>query len=296
LCGNGTPEGQEACDDGNDIDNDVCANDCTLNPSCGNGQIDPGEACDENAQETSTCTALCALPFFNNGRIDPGLGEACDDGNNNPNDFCHDGVIGNVTSCADIQQVAPSTGAYVIDIDGAGPLAPVTVHCNMDVDGGGWTRVLLTNIDLAIAQLPEGNTSDAGRLSTVHVAALARRSQQVHIRTLDDEARSVTSVLEALPVDRLRLGASLAPVQRGYPLVQVNADWSGPFVARLAASAAPTHTAWPDVYEAAGNAQGLQLFDNGTQLVSRWGGNTNEAHRSVASPTSCVRRRRVAGA
>jgi cysteine-rich repeat protein len=32
LCGNGIPEGDEACDDGNADDTDGCHNDCTLNP------------------------------------------------------------------------------------------------------------------------------------------------------------------------------------------------------------------------------------------------------------------------
>lgn len=302
VCGDGVREGAEACDDGDDIDNNTCANDCTLSPNCGNGEIDAGEACDpfandcnfdctlsvcgdgqvgtdescdDNAQETASCTALCTAAAFNNGRIDPGLAETCDDGNTNANDRCHDGALVNVSSCADIHSVAPglATGAYTIDVDNDGPLPATTVHCDMSFDGGGWTRVLLTNIDLALAQLPEGDTSEAGRLSTAHVAALARRSQQVHIRTLDDEARSVTSVPAALPIHRLRLGASLTPTQPVYPLAQVNVDWTGPFASRLATSTAPAHTAWPEVYEAAGNPQGLQLFDNGTRLVSRWQAN-----------------------
>ena len=33
YCGDGTPNGSEACDDGNNIDSDPCRNDCTLNPA-----------------------------------------------------------------------------------------------------------------------------------------------------------------------------------------------------------------------------------------------------------------------
>jgi cysteine-rich repeat protein len=32
LCGNGIPETGEACDDGNNVNTDACANNCTINP------------------------------------------------------------------------------------------------------------------------------------------------------------------------------------------------------------------------------------------------------------------------
>ncbi|MCG8425139.1 MAG: hypothetical protein MJE77_45245 [Proteobacteria bacterium] len=38
VCGNGQVEDGEECDDGNDIDNDTCRNDCTLN-DCGSGTM-----------------------------------------------------------------------------------------------------------------------------------------------------------------------------------------------------------------------------------------------------------------
>lgn len=45
-CGDGVINGNEACDDGNEIDTDACTNDCR-EQTCGNGQIDPGEgSCD----------------------------------------------------------------------------------------------------------------------------------------------------------------------------------------------------------------------------------------------------------
>ena len=45
-CGDGVINGNEACDDGNDIDTDDCTNDCR-EQTCGNGQIDPLEgSCD----------------------------------------------------------------------------------------------------------------------------------------------------------------------------------------------------------------------------------------------------------
>lgn len=47
LCGNGTVDPGEQCDDGNDNNNDACSNVCELR--CGNGVIEEGEDCDEGA-------------------------------------------------------------------------------------------------------------------------------------------------------------------------------------------------------------------------------------------------------
>ena len=38
--------GFESCDDGNDVNDDTCRNDCVL-PSCGDGVTQPGEGCDD---------------------------------------------------------------------------------------------------------------------------------------------------------------------------------------------------------------------------------------------------------
>lgn len=46
------------------------------------------------------------------------------------------------TSCADhLARGQTSDGIYEIDIDGAGPAAPIAVFCDMSTDGGGWTMV-----------------------------------------------------------------------------------------------------------------------------------------------------------
>ena len=79
ICGNGTVEAQEACDDGNTEDGDGCSADCTTiesipecsedddnckkpepNTACGNNQIDDNEACDDgNTNDGDGCSADC---------------------------------------------------------------------------------------------------------------------------------------------------------------------------------------------------------------------------------------------
>ena len=49
-------QGVEACDDGNDIDDDGCSNACELPRWRGDGIVQAGEACDDgNADNTDAC-------------------------------------------------------------------------------------------------------------------------------------------------------------------------------------------------------------------------------------------------
>ncbi len=52
------------------------------------------------------------------------------------------------TSCLALLQDDPTapSGDYELDLDGSGPLPPVTTYCDMDTDGGGFTEL---TIDLA---------------------------------------------------------------------------------------------------------------------------------------------------
>jgi uncharacterized repeat protein (TIGR01451 family) len=59
LCGNGTVEGGEACDDGNTINTDACTDACTL-PICGDGIVNGTDQCDDaNVSNTDACTNAC---------------------------------------------------------------------------------------------------------------------------------------------------------------------------------------------------------------------------------------------
>ena len=80
LCGNGTLDPGEQCDDGNFRSGDGCDANCTPT-SCGNGVLSPGEACDDgNTAGGDCCGPTCAF--------DP-PDTACDDGNAcTPDDRC----------------------------------------------------------------------------------------------------------------------------------------------------------------------------------------------------------------
>ncbi|MAO82815.1 MAG: hypothetical protein CMH50_02890 [Myxococcales bacterium] len=94
-CGDGVVSGDEACDDGNDLDGDACLNDCTV-AFCGDGVVRTGmESCDDgNSDPRDGCTDACADARCGDGvvRVDLGPGdvgyESCDDGNSIDTDEC----------------------------------------------------------------------------------------------------------------------------------------------------------------------------------------------------------------
>ena len=108
ICGNGVPEGLEACDDGNANNNDDCLDTCVA-ATCGDGFLhNEGtgtEQCDDdNANNNDDCLDTCVSATCGDGAVhNQGTGtEQCDDGNANDNDdcpssceiaFCGDGTV-----------------------------------------------------------------------------------------------------------------------------------------------------------------------------------------------------------
>lgn len=88
VCGDGVVEGGEACDDGNDADDDVCVAGCVL-ASCGDGFLWVGvEACDDgNDSDDDACVGACEAASCGDGFVQVGV-EACDDGNQVAEDGC----------------------------------------------------------------------------------------------------------------------------------------------------------------------------------------------------------------
>lgn len=87
-CGNGAVEEGEACDDGNDEDDDDCPTSCQP-ARCGDGFVQAGvEPCDDgNDDETDDCTADCVSTSCGDGLVQEDL-EQCDDGNGLDTDSC----------------------------------------------------------------------------------------------------------------------------------------------------------------------------------------------------------------
>jgi cysteine-rich repeat protein len=87
FCGDGVVDPGEACDDGNDVDDDACSNDCSL-ASCGDGAVDMGEDCDDgNDDNTDACLVNCLSASCGDGYIYTDV-ETCDDGNGVDTDAC----------------------------------------------------------------------------------------------------------------------------------------------------------------------------------------------------------------
>jgi cysteine-rich repeat protein len=80
-------------------------------PICGNGTLESGESCDDgNPNDGDGCSALCDSEFCGDGMLQPALGEQCDDGNQSDGDGCSmncqfdldgDGVPDAVDNCPD---------------------------------------------------------------------------------------------------------------------------------------------------------------------------------------------------
>jgi fibro-slime domain-containing protein len=86
VCGDGTREGAEACDDHNLVDGDGCSSGCTLEPDC----------------STGTCLSKCGDGL----KLPP---EACDDGNTADGDGCsHDCQLETGFSCTDSTMSPPA--------------------------------------------------------------------------------------------------------------------------------------------------------------------------------------------
>jgi cysteine-rich repeat protein len=114
VCGNGTVESGEACDDGNAVDGDGCSADCKSTEQCGNGFVDKGEVCDDgNNYDEDGCRRDClGTEQCGDGLVDSR--EECDDGEDNGDSgscrancvkaYCGDGIVDQDEHCDDANQ------------------------------------------------------------------------------------------------------------------------------------------------------------------------------------------------
>lgn len=97
TCGDAVVDASEACDDGNSVDDDECANNCQF--SCGNGTVNGSEECDDgDSVDTNDCTNDCLNPTCGDSVVWSGH-ETCDDGNTTTTDSCPAGCA--AASCGD---------------------------------------------------------------------------------------------------------------------------------------------------------------------------------------------------
>ena len=115
VCGDGTVDVDETCDDGNTINGDGCEADCTLTPepgTCGDGTRNSDEECDDgNDVDGDGCESDCTdtpviPPDCGNGVVDDG--EECDDGNDVDGDGCE-------ADCTDTPVIPLDCGDGIID-------------------------------------------------------------------------------------------------------------------------------------------------------------------------------------
>lgn len=143
VCGNGTTERGEVCDDGNTTNAGTCKAACNGYTTCGDGIVQTPngggqtEACDDgNTVNTDACTQSCAAPVCGDGYINGS--EICDQGINNSNSVANRCR----TSC-----IAPSCGDGVVDSSemcddnnatpGDGCNASCVIECTLDTDCNG---------------------------------------------------------------------------------------------------------------------------------------------------------------
>lgn len=113
ICGDQIVAGTEKCDDGNNLNGDYCASNCSdITGQCGDGIQQSNEQCDDgNLAPGDYCSPLCNTSgFCGDGVIQTPMGELCDDGNTTSGDGClsncsafepgWDCFLGSPTSCS----------------------------------------------------------------------------------------------------------------------------------------------------------------------------------------------------
>jgi cysteine-rich repeat protein len=142
LCGNGTVDADEECDDGNPAGGDGCEIDCTWTCETAlecddRGVCDGAETCDAGAHlcipgtaasDGTACdgdgdpstrdiclAAACGPSICGDGWVDEPAGERCDDGNAVPGDGCEAGCDWSCTADADCDDAEMCSGVETCD-------------------------------------------------------------------------------------------------------------------------------------------------------------------------------------
>jgi len=150
ICGNNIIEGNEVCDDGNQVNGDGCSSDCLSDESCGNGIVDviKGEECDcgtdpnnlpygcvgVNANEPDACRPGCTLPALYDAITDPSYGEECDTNGLQPADPSYQASFGGHT-CSDFSNFNHGFLLCVFPTSGLVRAQIYTAYCSVCGNG-----------------------------------------------------------------------------------------------------------------------------------------------------------------
>ena len=101
LCGNGTVEDGEQCDDANTTDGDGCSSTCMkeliVSTTCGDGKLDTEETCDDaNTTDGDGCSSTCMKETGYFPTPNPGPVTTCNDKKHEAGEVCDPYFIGYV--------------------------------------------------------------------------------------------------------------------------------------------------------------------------------------------------------
>ncbi|MBI5055620.1 MAG: DUF4215 domain-containing protein [Nitrospirae bacterium] len=147
VCGDGTLQPSEQCEDGNTNNNDGCSSNC-MNEYCGDGIVQLNEECDDGGtMNNDGCNYICMREYCGDGIQQPGIGEVCDDGNavngDGCNTLCQLDCINNSTMLCGSSNVGECRQGTQTCIDGIwsqcigeiGPSAEICDGLDNDCDG-----------------------------------------------------------------------------------------------------------------------------------------------------------------
>lgn len=180
FCGDGfTLPGAEACDNGEaNADNAECLLNCSL-ATCGDGLVQTDvEECDDgdaNTDEGDGCTLDCHINTCGDSKVDEG--EACDDGNDDETDGCLPSCV--LASCGDsiIQGGVEECDAGEDNADDASCLS----SCTLASCGDSYTQQDIEECDLGL-----DNGDGSACLSSCMLATCGDGFLQTDVEECDD--------------------------------------------------------------------------------------------------------------
>lgn len=191
-----------------------CAYQCITPPVCGDGTVEPPEECDDgNVTAEDGCSPLCISEFCGDGILQSGLGEQCDDQNSVNGDgcrsdctieLCGDGILDPSEECDD-SNTNPGDGC-----DALCKTEPVNTPAGSDVTyTDSASGVVITFSTVATAGVTTVTVSDTGPATPGDYRLAADPAQYFAISTSAGYSGSIRVCLGYDPADILGPGEDL---------------------------------------------------------------------------------------